>query len=792
MKYNLDDIHWQEFEVFAFRCLQIMVSPSIQFIEGGGDKGRDIIYTGNSIEFEPTWRGKWIIQSKHKSIRGVGERKALDNLLADLKPELQKVFVKNNLPCDNYILVTNLTVPGEFFDKANEQFTAFCAENSLANKNFYIIGYRHLESIIDRQTDIKWGFPAIISHPDFQILINDALNTIIKARNLGWFKSILKNRDYFVRTKIASDALSKIDTHHIILLSGPPKSGKTFNAEMVALYYVGTGDFEAIRIDDPEEIEKFYNPSRKQIFVCDDAFGAHGLSYGSAEEWDRKLEDIFFLADENHKFVFTSREHIFRAFKNYAKSFSEDYLNYILVEYFALSDGEKLAILNKYVTLSSFDVDTKAQILKIERTILRHQNFSPETIRSFFTNTVNLTKNIEEILKALSKHLDKPDEYLSNLFFNLEDPRKAFLISILCGLERGIDEVGKTYTNLIKDLNISGITSYQRELEELEGGIVRLNKNSVIEEVSFYHPSMQEFLISLIEKETSGIIRSSALKNSNLTLLEQFYLKSPNIKLSVLERKFLIGLKIHDIKDIGIGFLRLVENSNVKIFHILRIFQWFTSQDISLSKILDRPLFSEIKDVADMLISTINKHKFYDKFRDESASRWSELIGHMKHIDMNFGTRITAKSITYSIHIVIDKKNDKDFWKIALRIISLPESDLVLNTIGQNWLEEFCEELKVEIFNLGYEIFGSDFPEFKLHSKNRMASKITEKPNRNWYPRFVVCKDKIRLLKEIRSKVTIVRDKINEFSQPYNEIVKQSDYARQRHLFIVSKGWWKK
>ena len=64
MKYNLNDLHWQQFELLSFNILQRLVAYGIQFIEGGSDKGRDIIYEGKSHVFQPFWDAKWIFQIK--------------------------------------------------------------------------------------------------------------------------------------------------------------------------------------------------------------------------------------------------------------------------------------------------------------------------------------------------------------------------------------------------------------------------------------------------------------------------------------------------------------------------------------------------------------------------------------------------------------------------------------------------------------------------------------------------------------------------------------------------------
>ena len=68
MKYDLNKLEWQQFEQLAFNCLQETVSPSLTFIEGGNDKGRDFFYEGITSFFEEdNISKKYLFQAKHKS-----------------------------------------------------------------------------------------------------------------------------------------------------------------------------------------------------------------------------------------------------------------------------------------------------------------------------------------------------------------------------------------------------------------------------------------------------------------------------------------------------------------------------------------------------------------------------------------------------------------------------------------------------------------------------------------------------------------------------------------------------
>lgn len=67
-KYDLVNLEWQQFELLAYNCLRFDIGPSITFIEGGSDKGRDFLYNGKmSLWGNENVEYKCIFQAKHKS-----------------------------------------------------------------------------------------------------------------------------------------------------------------------------------------------------------------------------------------------------------------------------------------------------------------------------------------------------------------------------------------------------------------------------------------------------------------------------------------------------------------------------------------------------------------------------------------------------------------------------------------------------------------------------------------------------------------------------------------------------
>ena len=137
-RYDIETLEWQQFEILSFKCLQLDVSSSIYFIDGGSDKGRDFIFKGITNFFGiDNNEYNYIFQAKHKS-----NKNGFSVLNKDLEGELEKVYIKNGLYYDVYCLVTNLTLTGDQFDILEQTFnTSFQKINCNQKSN---LGYTHI------------------------------------------------------------------------------------------------------------------------------------------------------------------------------------------------------------------------------------------------------------------------------------------------------------------------------------------------------------------------------------------------------------------------------------------------------------------------------------------------------------------------------------------------------------------------------------------------------------------------------------------------------------------------
>lgn len=777
LKYDLERLEWQQFEILSFKCLQFDVSKSLNFIEGGSDKGRDFIYNGKTDFFgDNNQEYKYLFQAKHKS-----KQNSFSALNKDLKIELKKVFIDNKLDYNYYCLVTNISISGSQLDILNDIFNSFISENNLSNQiKFRIYSYRQIESCIDNHDSLKWIFPSIIRNTDFKFLIEEIIQKEEANISFGWLSVFEKNRANFVFTNIFEDALSKLNKNNILLLSGPSKSGKTFNAEMLLLNYFCEKSYIPYKIDKIEEFDKFYDSQKSQIFLFDDAFGKYNTETNRVDSFNRKMEYIFELINEKHKCIFTSREYIYKDFLNYSDKEIKEYLIKITVEVENLTKGERESIFFRYYKQQSNDIVFKQEVIDF---ITSHKNFSPETIRAYFVN------NNDFDLKSFIEHLDSPDDYLEKDFINLSEEKKIVLVSTLLSLKNNLSSISYSYDKICSDLNKCLLISINDILFQLDGSILKNSGQNYI----FYHPSMFEFFIRYISKDTS-IYKKLLLSNINIRLLDVIKF-NPEIRFSN-EKRDVIKIGESDLALLAKGFKRVIDNPDLSVSDLNSIISWINNPDVQLSlKIQLKEKYIELKSEIASLINDFNYYRIVNQDTYHIGD-FFKIIHNEYHNDIKIKNEFVEKLI--EVH-----KNNNDYWYLVFRVIPLLDDDFIFKKITRDWLNRFFIELRSEIDSLGKELYGEAYPEFKeleeykkLEKQKRKEGKSIEmknratflqKTSRNWYPRYSKVKEKMNNLKTCHPHGHKI---YNLLLSNYSHLKALEDNQLNRYLFNKEKKWW--
>lgn len=139
-------------------------------------------------------------------------------------------------------------------------------------------------------------------------------------------------------------------------------------------------------------------------------------------------------------------------------------------------------------------------------------------------------------------------------------------------------------------------------------------------------------------------------------------------------------------------------------------------------------------------------------------------------------------------------KDNEDYWVLVFRSLLFLDDETVKFIVGKEWLNVFYLKLKKDMDVLGHEVYGDDYPEFERYNyltkvKKEFSEKMIEKPSKTWYPRLLAVEDRVDTLKDIKG--SLISNKIlSRLLARYDHLKGLEEYARNRHNFIVSKGWW--
>lgn len=778
LKYDLASLEWQQFEELAHKCLIRDISPSLRFVEGGKDKGRDFLFNGATGFFSrDAGAASYVFQAKHKS-----GKDAFTALKRDLDTELRKVYIDNGLKYDHYCLVTNLTLNGSENDSLEQVVTQFAATNAhLSPITFHIYSYRHLEDCIDRNKGILYDFPKILSRSSFADMLADVLDRPGAEAARIWKSVFERNQHRFVYTASYGAALDKLLTGGLVMLSGPPRAGKTFNANALMLRLAGESGFIPYQINSVEEFKRDFRNERKQVFLFDDAFGRHHLDVLRADELDRSLEFVIASIDENHKCIFTSREHVYRGFADLAQIDVAKVIARIEVSVDNLTYKEKASLFARY--LSEVDSVDVALDEAVTEELIAHENFSPEILRAYFDDCTGFE------LDAFRRHLREPDAYLGRVFSNLNEEHKLILLALLFAPRPSADCIAYSFKLLCQDRNHEPLIELTKELHRLTDSIVRKDEGMY----SFYHPSMYEYFVRLLSSD-AVIFRSLMLRNLNVDLLQLVGFSESG---QVAGR---ITLEAKDLNETAAGLSRLVTHPYSTLFDVNSAFEWFSREDVQIA--LKIRLKDDHRRVMRNILDHIQRQPL-SRYVKESSTQLAMFFEHMAATQHLAGQPYELDTDVL-LALVRSRETDDDLWRIVFASATLLGETNALDVIGRVWFNQFYVNTKSEVDYLGQQLYGvaypdfavvkayqealaSDNPEIRRSATKKSRSDYMLRTPKDWYPRFKKVREKMYRLKGAGPLGRRIHDKLLE---RFSHVAALQDHERNRYVFLREKQYW--
>lgn len=763
MKYNLENLHWREFERLIIFYLKEKIGEGTWAFDGSKDFGRDAEFKGTANEFPSKtnpWKGNWIFQVKHRTTQSRTSLQVEREILRSLAGELKKIFTKHRFKCDNYIYVTNLNVSNGFRPQAETVFSDFFKASfpKRVKPNFAVIEYKDLEPHIDKNASLKRVFPSLLTFTDLE-------NVFLKkeeTKNKGYLRSAANGMRRFVSTLHYSSCVDILANSHFLMLVGDPKSGKTTIVEALALAFLEQGGFKPYFIRNTDEfftVTAYLPPDESALFICDDIFGQHELETGKLTDWTDYFQSVLGSVDEHHRFVFTTRKYIYQEFARKsglgALFPGESDPNRFIIKLAKLKRDEREQILEKHLEQSELPSSTINQALRAKEEILDCEDFSPEVIRSLVA--ILKAKPLEEVPSAISDHIREPNQYLYDFFDKISSDKQLLLVSVAVAPKKETNKVESRFLRLLNDCGVTPGVRFARLIDEVEGSIIRKLDYIGSSELDYYHPSMYDVMVGIFGNDLR--YRSLMLRNVNLDLLWLLTLQMSS------KRPNAIRIDTNDFAGLNSGLRQfLIEDAALR--DAAAVLQWITGSlnNESLLNLTFRPWVSEVKSVVS---SALRANEFFDARITEPLEQWVNMFTRWRSIptgDLPYKERLRDRHRFHSA---------AKYYRLMFALESVSPG-LINNETESDRLAKFVTRLSESVrgLRLGLNLL----PGGKLDT------------DEGWLGTFYVINDLINHMKRSTAGLEIFNRHLLE---DWEKIRLHSETARLRHFGKVKVGRWK-
>ena len=487
-RYSLHSLGWKAFQDLCITIATEIWRCPVQSFFDSNDGGRDGAFiirenkTGQQLAAT--------IQCKFTSKENSHIRTSM--LSAEIKKA--KRLASKGL-ATYYVLFTNHLLTGNRDEELKSIFKKIPGIES-----FHAYGHEAITQIIRDSSRLPMLVPRVYGLGDLSEILDD------RARKQAFeiLSSLGDDLKKFVITSAHRESAKALVEHNFVLLLGAPACGKSTIAATLSVGAIDEWKSQTYKISSAAEFIQHSNPNdQRQLFWVDDAFGATQLDRGATEEWNRAFPHVVAAISRGVRFIFTSRDYIFKAAKNLLKQSALPVMkeSQVVIEVEDLSAQEREQVLYNHIRLGDQSKKFKADIKTHLAMVAGHPKFSPEIARRL-GNSV-FTSKIRPHEGDLEKFTSNPLEFLLEVIKTLDDSNKAALSLVFMGGGRIASPVtiSKEENEILGLLGSSGAEA-RRSLKELEGSLLLLLEADGSSYWQFKHPTVRDAFSQLVAENS--------------------------------------------------------------------------------------------------------------------------------------------------------------------------------------------------------------------------------------------------------------------------------------------------
>ena len=673
LSFELEKLGWKAFQDLVWHIFDKAMGPTFQLFADGPDGGRDGAFHGKwTSDKGEALSGSFTIQCKHTS----KPNKTLPaSVINHELPKIERLSQEGL--ADNYFFVTNHAVTGRKEQKAKK-----CFIDAGAN---YAVVY-----------DAEWINKKIVSNPVLRRFVPRLyglgdLSQIVThqahRQTLRMLRNNVTDLKCFVSTEAYRKSANALYKHGFIFLLGEPGSGKSMIANLLALSAFDEKKLQTIKISRPEALESYYNPDDPGQFLwVDDAFGVTQYDPNRAQEWNHNLPLLKTAIDGGALLVFTSRDYIFNAARNYLKdSFIELFEDkQIVIKVEELTENERQMILYNHLKCGDQPNNFRRIVKPWLEDAAATRRFLPEVARRFATP--RYTKGMSLNRKDVIDYFENPMAWLEGTLSKFAAAEKAALALVFIAGDRlpiPIPEEDKSTSHTIVTMN-STIGAVKVGLNALNNSLIRRLRENGREYWCFRHPTIRDAFASLVGANPEFIdiylAGTPAEKLMNEVTCGDMSLEG--VKIIVPPEKY--SMVIEKLKGAGRNLDRISHPVITFLAHRCSVdfLEKYFSECDSMTTL---PNQITLLDSRDNSISILNRLYFDKKLPEEIRLATIKKISSLAEDDASY---YLFGFITEKPFVDIMTEEEKNIIKTRIKKIILSKGDDLIYETSQDWSKE--------------------------------------------------------------------------------------------------------
>ncbi|UGY07437.1 hypothetical protein [Bradyrhizobium quebecense] len=410
--YELHSLGWKAFQQLCVSVAAEVWGQTVQGFFESHDGGRDGAFYGSwTSNNGETFTGNFTAQCKFS------QKPGRNLALSSLKDELEKAarLAARGL-ADNYFLFTNMQLTGTADEAIRGAFEALPGLNHCR-----IFGADQISQFIRESARLRMLIPRVYGLGDLgQILDHRAYD---QAQEI--LSALGDDMNKFVMTDAFRASARAIVEHGFVLLLGEPACGKSAIAAALALGALDEWNCFTVKVREPSEFVATSNPREKQFFWVDDAFGATQLDWQMTSEWNATFPHVRAAIRRGAKFVFTSRDYIYKNARSFLKESALPVIqdSQVIIRVEQLSKDEREQILYNHIRLGSQPFAFKRRLKPYLDAVAVHRRFSPEIARRL--GNPAFTKHLSVTTAGLDDFVEHPVPLLQEVIRTLDPASRA-------------------------------------------------------------------------------------------------------------------------------------------------------------------------------------------------------------------------------------------------------------------------------------------------------------------------------------------------------------------------------